>query len=32
MGSAQDFLNLFVGREMAIADNLFAGKPSPFSV
>lgn len=32
MGSAQDFLTLFVGREQQVADNLFAGKPNPFIV
>lgn len=32
MGSAQDFVNLFVGRELAIADNLFSGKPKPFDI
>lgn len=32
MGSAQDFISLFVNRELAIVDNLFAGKPDPFNI
>jgi hypothetical protein len=32
MGSAQDFLERFVGSELAIVDNIFAGKSDPFSV
>lgn len=32
MGSAQDFLSQFTGKEMAIVDNLFAGKSDPFSI
>ncbi len=32
MGSAQDFLATFVGKEKAIVENLFAGKSDPFTV
>lgn len=32
MGSAQDFLAQFVGKEKAIVENLFAGKTDPFVV
>lgn len=32
MGSAQDFLTRFVGKEVAIVDNIFAGKSDPFTV
>lgn len=31
MGSAQDFINLFVSRERAIVDNIQAGKPDPYA-
>jgi hypothetical protein len=32
MGSAHDFLNLFVGRELAIIDNIHAGKNDPYNI
>lgn len=32
MGSAQDFINRFVGRERTIVDNLFNGKTDPFAL
>jgi hypothetical protein len=32
MGSAQDFLARFVGQEIAIIDNIFAGKSHPYDV
>ena len=31
MGSAQDFLNQFIGKERAIVDALCAGTPDPFN-
>lgn len=31
MGSAQDFLNHFIGKERAIVDAICAGKPDPFN-
>ena len=32
MGSAHDFLSLFVGREITIIDNIHAGKTDPFTL
>jgi hypothetical protein len=32
MGSAQDFINLFINRERAILDNIKAGKPDPYAL
>lgn len=32
MGSAQDFINLFINRERAILDNIQAGKPDPYTL
>jgi hypothetical protein len=32
MGSAQEFLERFVGRERAIVDNVFDGRSDPFAV
>lgn len=32
MGSAQDFINLFISRERAILDNIAAGKPDPYAI
>ncbi|MDI1302351.1 MAG: hypothetical protein PSX71_10630 [bacterium] len=32
MGSAHDFLGLFVSRELAIVDNIHAGKADPFVI
>jgi hypothetical protein len=32
MGSAQDFINLFVSRERAIVDNIRANKPNPYDL
>jgi hypothetical protein len=32
MGSAQDFINLFVSRERAIVDNIRADKPNPYDL
>lgn len=32
MGSAQDFINLFVNRERAILDNIHAGKADPYAL
>ncbi len=32
MGSAQDFINLFISRERAILENIRTGKPDPYTV
>lgn len=32
MGSAQEFINLFVSRERTIVDNIHAGKPNPYDI
>lgn len=32
MGSAQEFINLFVSRERAIVDNIRAGKANPYDI
>lgn len=32
MGSAHDFVSLFVGRELAIVDNIYAGKSDPYAI
>ena len=31
MGSAQDFLNRFIGKERAIVDAICSGKSDPFN-
>ncbi|MFN3586943.1 MAG: FFLEELY motif protein, partial [Moraxellaceae bacterium] len=31
MGSAQDFLATFIGKERAIVDAIFDGKPDPYA-